>query len=94
MLTEHKVTELFCIADNFCKFLMSLWKNIRLNQTISGVVTAIRPKSNDWFVLTGFLQPFRTYFSAVLQSLHGREIITTRPCRNRYPAGKNARVVA
>lgn len=29
MFTEDKVTELFCIADNFCKFFAKMRQNIR-----------------------------------------------------------------
>ena len=28
MITEDKVTEIFCIADDFCKVLIPKWENI------------------------------------------------------------------
>ena len=39
MITEDKVTEIFCIADDFAKFLMHRWQNIRLRQKESANIT-------------------------------------------------------
>lgn len=30
MIAEDKVTKLFCMTNDFCKFLMQCWQNIRL----------------------------------------------------------------
>ena len=29
MITKDKVTEIFCMADDFASFLMQWWQNIR-----------------------------------------------------------------
>lgn len=31
MITENKITEIFCLADDFCKYFSSELKNIRLS---------------------------------------------------------------
>ena len=42
MITEDKVTELFCMADDFCKFFDAMMKKYT-NLIISVLITAIQP---------------------------------------------------
>ena len=42
MLTEDKVTELSCIADDFCKFFDAMMEKYTLNSEKSVVITVIQ----------------------------------------------------
>lgn len=50
MITEDKVIDFFCIADDFCKFLMHRWQNIRLRQKESAntTVKAVSKRRKSW----------------------------------------------
>ena len=46
MFTEDKITEIFCIADDFCRFFdaqMRRWKNIPSWTAKSANITEIAP---------------------------------------------------
>ena len=43
MITEDKVTELFCIADDFCKFFDAMMEKYTLKQIRNGNITASQP---------------------------------------------------
>ena len=47
MITEDKVTEIFCIADDFCKVLMHRWQNIRLRQKGSANIS-VKVRWRQW----------------------------------------------
>ena len=50
MITEDKVIDFFCIADDFSNFLMHRWQNIRLMQKESAntTVKAVSKRRKSW----------------------------------------------
>ena len=50
MITEDKVIDFFCIADDFAIFLMHRWQNIRLRQKESAntTVKAVSKRRKSW----------------------------------------------
>lgn len=54
IITKSKVIELFCMADEFCKFFDAMMMNIRLNRQQNANITVIPPcprrkSCSSWF---------------------------------------------